>query len=175
MQEIVNTARFNLSYHPDKQRIYYTCKGFWQEDAEGREQVWKLVQNLEQQLPQQITALIDVTQLRLMHPPIAEDVIRHTVKFLLAKNVRGIAQVIDPDNVIVKMQFKRIIKTLDEVRDRIHVFTSRDAAETWLDSLDRMEPKSSDSDPLQGALIYLIVPVCASYMRPPHHIAQFST
>lgn len=172
MQEIVNTARFSLFYHLDKQRFYYTYKGFWPKNAEGKEQVWKLDQNLEQQLPQQVTALIDATQLRLMHPSIAKDVIRYTAKFLLAKNVRGIAQVIDPNNAIVKMQFKRIIKTLNGVSDRIQVFTSRDTAETWLDSLGRIEPKSSDSDPLQGALLYLIVPLCASYIRFPHQIAQ---
>jgi hypothetical protein len=107
-----------------------------------------------------------------MHPRVVEDVIRYTARFLFAKNVRGIAQVMDPNNTIVKMQFKGIIKTLDGVSDRIQVFTSRDEAETWLDSLDRIEPKSSESDPLQGALIYLIVPVCASYIQPPHHIAQ---
>lgn len=159
MQEIVNTARFNLSYHPGKQRLYYTFKGYWSKDAEGREQEWRLIQNLEQRLPQQVTALIDATQLRLMHPFVAEDVIRPTLKFLFAKNVRGIAQVIDPNNAIVKMQFKRIIRTLNGVSDRIHVFTGRNAAETWLDSLDRMKPERDESNPLQSALIYLIVPL----------------
>ena len=159
MEEIVNTVRFNLSYHPGKQRIYYTFKGFWPKDAEGREQEWKRIQNVERQLPRPVTALIDATQLKLMHPFVAEDVIRPTFKFLSARNVRGIAQVIDPKNAIAKMQFKRIITTLDGVNDRIHVFTSSDAAETWLDSLDRVKPKLDKSNPLQSALIYLIVPV----------------
>ena len=135
---IVNTELLTILFHVEKRRLYFTLKNFWPKGLEKRKLSLLVVQQLHEKIPQHITLLLNLSQLKIMQPQIAEEVFCGLKSFMNVKHVRAIATVENPENALAKLQFQRIIAQLETPEDYpISAFTNKYDAEAWLDQVAR--------------------------------------
>ena len=137
MKDIMDTGYLKIVVRPEKQRTYCTMQGFWKHDEEGIKRLPDLFQQRSQQMPWQGTVMLDTTALRIMHPWVAEQFLPMFAECLLEKEIKALAYVGKPENVVLRLQFKRIlgdVKGADKLRNES--FSNQEKAEQWLDDQD---------------------------------------
>jgi hypothetical protein len=136
MKEIINTESLSIVFDANKCRLYYTGKRHREITSEQEEQLRDMILRLHRLIPQQITVLSDVTQMSPLSPQITESVMQHITLLRQAKNVIAVAQVMNMEDDTAIQQFETILDTSDESAVQVNIFSNRDAAEAWLDSIE---------------------------------------
>ncbi len=114
MQEIINTELLNVSFDQLKNRLYCTILEFWKNDEQKTNRLKSVFQQFsQQQMLHKGTAILDTTGLRLMQPQAAEFVLLNFMKFLFDNHIKALAYVGNPDNVLLKMQFQRVLRSFE--------------------------------------------------------------
>ena len=101
------------------------------------ERLLDLFQELSQQMPWKGTLVLDTTELRIMDPRVAELFIPAFTKCMLDKELKALAHVGSPENVVLRLQFERVLNDVEGAdRVRHESFTQHGEAEQRLDSHD---------------------------------------
>ena len=94
--------------------------------------------------------VLDTAKLRIMRPQTATQFLQLFNEFLRSYKVQALAHVGNPNNVLLKMQFERVLRELESRDDLPHnSFVTYEEAESWLDEL--VMPRSRKITP-QGFL-----------------------
>lgn len=135
MQDIIDTELLKVTVNPLKNRLYCAMQGFWQHDEHRTDHLRSVFQQLSQQQGMR-TVVLDTTALKIMQPQVAELFIPAFTKFLLDKQITALAHVGNPDNIVLKMQFQRVLRHIEKAREvRQRAFQQHQDAELWLDTL----------------------------------------
>jgi hypothetical protein len=136
MHELITTELLKIAVNPIKQRMYWTMQGFWQEDVEKTTNIETMLRKISGQMSHQGTVVLDTSGLRIMDPHVADRFIKTFTAFLLDNHVKALAHVGDPKNVILKMQFQRVLRGITKANEvQTQSFIEQQAAEHWLDMI----------------------------------------
>ena len=135
MQYIVNNKRLEITLDPRKHRLYCSMKGFWEYDTENAELEAAIFQQLS--LRRNIhTIVLDTSAMKIMHPRMAEHFLPILTKYLQEAQIAALAHVGAPNNVVLRMQFRRVIQYVQNANKIRHeTFQQQHEAELWLDTV----------------------------------------
>ena len=131
---IVKTTSFMISVDSFKCRTYWTLKQTWQENSPEIERLETIMRECSQCFPSGGTVVLNTADLRIMRPKTAVEFLQLFHTFLHNHEVQALAHVGDPHNIVLKMQFQRVLRELDNADELLHKsFLKTEEAEEWLD------------------------------------------
>ena len=135
MQNIINDDLLTITVNPFKHRLYCSMKGFWHYDMRKTGQMNSMFQQLSQQKGIH-TVVLDTSAMKIMQPKVAERFLPAFTNYLLNTHIKAFAHVGAPDNVILRMQFQRVLSHVQRSSEvRHNTFQQQQDADQWLDTL----------------------------------------
>ena len=109
MHTIMNNELWKLTVNPSKQLVYCTMQGFLHEGKEETTPLPAILRQLLQQITQNRAIILDTTELHIMQPRVAEYFLPAFTNCLLENRIKALAHIGTPENIILKLQFERVL------------------------------------------------------------------
>ncbi|GAK51626.1 hypothetical protein U14_02871 [Candidatus Moduliflexus flocculans] len=127
---------FRIEVDVFKRRTYWTLKQTWRENCSEIAHLEAILNECSSSFPMDGAVVLDTAKLRIMRPQTATQFLQLFNEFLRSYKVQALAHVGNPNNVLLKMQFERVLRELESIDGLPHnSFITYEDAEGWLDEL----------------------------------------
>ena len=141
---------FKIEVDVFKRRTYWTLKQTWRENCSEIAHLEAILSECSSSFPMGGAVVLDTANLRIMRPQMATQFLHLFNEFLCSYKVQALAHVGNPNNVLLKMQFERVLREIGQADGLSHKnFEKYEEAEEWLDAM--IMPRSRKITP-QGFL-----------------------
>lgn len=133
MTTISNTENYNILYDASKNRIYMELRGFWRDEAIGKQ----FIQDIDKLKPivkPRFTMLVDAYEF-LTQPQTIQSIVEQAQRIAMESGLLKMAS-IPPKSFIAKVQAESMSKKNAMPQGR---FATIEEANTWLDEISQQK------------------------------------